>query len=131
MKKKIKAEKQKIDKKELEAEIVSMAKAGETKTKIGQALKTKYGMASVKAVLGKKLNIIFSENKLKTDIPDDLNNLIKNADALKKHLDKNKQDKIAKRSLLIAKSRIIALTKYYKKEGILPKDWSLIMGSDQ
>ena len=124
-KKKIKAEKQKIDKKELEAEIVSMAKAGETKTKIGQALKTKYGMSSVKAVLGKKLNIIFSENKLKTEIPDDLNNLIKNADALKKHLDKNKQDKIAKRSLLIAKSRIIALTKYYKKEGILPKDWNL------
>jgi len=125
MKKKIKAEKQKIDKKELEAEIVSMAKAGETKTKIGQALKTKYGMSSVKAVLGKKLNIIFSENKLKTEIPDDLNNLIKNADALKKHLDKNKQDKKAKRSLLIARSRIIALTKYYKKEGILPKDWNL------
>jgi ribosomal protein S15P/S13E len=125
MKKKTKAEKQKIDKKELEAEIISMAKAGDTKTKIGQALKTKYGMASVKAVLGKKMNIIFSENKLKTEIPDDLNNLIKNADALKKHLDKNKQDKIAKRSLLIARSRIIALTKYYKKEGILPKDWHL------
>ena len=125
MKKKIKVEKQKIGKKELEAEIISMAKAGETKTKIGQALKTKYGMASVKAVLGKKMNIILSENKMKTEIPDDLNNLIKNADALKKHLDKNKQDKIAKRSLLIARSRIIALTKYYKKEGILPKDWNL------
>ena len=125
MKKKTKSEKQKIDKKELEAEIISMAKAGETKTKIGQALKTKYGMASVKAVLGKKMKIIFSENKLKTEIPDDLNNLIKNADALKKHLDKNKQDKIAKRSLLIAKSRIIALTKYYKKEKILPKNWHL------
>jgi small subunit ribosomal protein S13e len=125
MKKKTKAEKQKVDKKELEAEIISLAKAGETKTKIGQALKTKYGITSIKTVLGKKMNIIFSENKLKTEIPDDLNNLIKNADALKKHLDKNKQDKIAKRSLLIARSRIIALTKYYKKEGILTKDWHL------
>jgi small subunit ribosomal protein S13e len=124
-KKKTKTEKKKIDKKEIEADIISMAKAGETKTKIGQALKTKYGMASVKAVLGKKMNIIFSEHKLKTEIPDDLNNLIKNADALKKHLDKNKQDKKAKRSLLIARSRIIALTKYYKKEGILSKDWHL------
>ena len=124
VKKKTKKEdKAKLSEKEIKELIVKLGKEGMNATKIGQTLKNTYGVLSVKAVTGEQVKKILSANKVKTEIPDDLQNLIKNSESIKKHLDKNKQDKHAKRSLLIANSRIIALIKYYKRKGILAKDW--------
>ena len=122
-KKTAKEEKARLDKKEITELIVKLAKEGMSPTKIGQTLKDTYGVPSVKAMTGEKIKKILAANKIAIKIPDDLQNLIKNAEALKKHLEKNKQDKIAGRGLLIAKSKIIELIKYYKRKGILPENW--------
>ena len=122
-KKKTEEEKAKLDKKEINELIVKLSNEGMSATKIGQTLKDTYGVLSVKAMTGEKIKKILAANKITAKIPDDLQNLIKNAEALKKHLEKNKQDKIAGRGLLIAKSKIIELIKYYKRKGILPENW--------
>jgi len=122
-KKKTEEQKAKLDKKEINELIVKLSNEGMSATKIGQTLKDTYGVLSVKAMTGEKIKKILAANKISAKIPDDLQNLIKNADALKKHLEKNKQDKIAGRGLLIAKSKIIELIKYYKRKGILPENW--------
>ena len=122
-KKTAKEEKARLDKKEITELIVKLSNEGMSPTKIGQTLKDTYGVLSVKAMTGEKIKKILAANKITLKIPDDLQNLIKNADALKKHLEKNKQDKIAERGLLIAKSKIIELIKYYKRKGILPENW--------
>jgi small subunit ribosomal protein S13e len=122
-KKKTEEQKAKLNKKEITELIVKLSNEGMSPTKIGQTLKDTYGVLSVKAMTGEKIKKILATNKITIKIPDDLQNLIKNAEALKKHLEKNKQDKIAGRGLLIAKSKIIELIKYYKRKGILPGNW--------
>jgi small subunit ribosomal protein S15 len=82
-----------------------------------------YGVPDVKAVTGKKLSKILAENKLASEIPEDLQNLIKKAVNLRKHLEKNKRDKHNTRGLQLIESKIRRLSKHYKASGKLPGDW--------
>ena len=118
-----KTEESKLSKKEIEELVVKLAKQGMSSTKIGQTLKDAHGVLSVKKITGKKVKEILEASKIKAEIPEDLNNLIKRAEYLKRHLEKNKQDKTAERGLLLAESNLRELGKYYKKKGILPKTW--------
>ena len=52
-----------------------------------------------------------------------MSNLIKRHIDLSKHLESNRQDKVAKRGLQLTESKINKLMKYYKKIGKLSKDW--------
>ena len=56
-------------------------------------------------------------------LPEDLQSLIKRLIMIKKHLEENKQDEVAKRGLGITESKIQRLAKYYKRTGRLPQDW--------
>jgi small subunit ribosomal protein S15 len=56
-------------------------------------------------------------------MPEDLENLLKKATRLSVHMDKNKKDAFNKRSLQLVEAKIHKLTKYYKREGLLPQDW--------
>ena len=116
-------EKSKLDKKEINEMIVKLGNEGMSMTKIGQILKDDYGVLSVKTITGEKIKKILTANKITAKIPDDLQDLINTAEGLKKHLAKNKQDKVAERGLLVTNSRITDLKKYYKKEGILPESF--------
>ena len=42
---------------------------------------------------------------------------------LRRHLDRNRKDFSNKRGLQNTESKIYALTRYYKKRGLLPQDW--------
>lgn len=121
--KKTEEEKPKLSAKEVEALIVKLGKESMPIAKIGQILKDTHGVLSVRKITGKKIKEILEANKLKAEIPEDLNNLIKRAGYLKKHLEKNKQDRTAERGLLLAESNLRELGKYYVKKGILPKNW--------
>ena len=110
---------------EIEKLIIKFAKNGKTASEIGILLRDTYGIHNVKAVTDKKISQILKENKLLKEIPDDLMALIKKFIAVKKHLEKNKQDKTAKRGLQLTDSSIRRLMKYYKNSGKLPKDWKL------
>jgi len=121
MKKKSAEEKPKLSNKEAEELILKLAKENISLTKIGQTLKDEHKF-SAKKVIGKKIKKILA-GKVKTEIPEDLANLIKKADALKKHMDAHKQDKNCARGFLVKTSNLRALAKYYKRKGLLPKDW--------
>jgi small subunit ribosomal protein S15 len=84
---------------EVEAFIIKLAKEGHSLSKIGTILRDQYAM------------------------PEDLANLIKKAHDLAVHIDKNKKDLHNKRSMQIIEARIHKLSRYYKREGVLPKNW--------
>ena len=87
--------------------------------KIGLVLRDVHGIPRAKLITKKITKII------KVSEPSDLSNLIKRANQLKKHLEKNKIDKVAGRGLHITEAKIIKLSKYYKKEKVLPQNWKL------
>lgn len=111
----------KRSKEEIEELVVKLAEQGLPTAKIGLVLRDSYGIPSVK-LSGKKITAILIEHGIKGE-PEPLSNLIKKADQLKKHLDKNKQDKVARRGLLITKAKISKLAAYYKKKELLPRNW--------
>lgn len=119
---KLNLESLKSNSKEIENLIVKLANEGMTASKIGTTLRDSYGVPSIK-IINKKIGKVLSANKLKPKIPEDLTSLVKKADKLKKHLEKNKQDKKASRGLQITDAKIASLSNYFKKKGILPKDW--------
>ncbi len=109
--------------KEVEQLIIKLAKQDKNQSEIGMILRDTYGVPSVRDLLKKKLNKILEENKLASEIPDDLSYLIKNEIRIKKHLDINKHDMHAKRGLLLTNSKIHRLVKYYKRLRKLPESW--------
>ena len=66
---------------------------------------------------------VLKDHKLSGAIPEDLTALLRRAVALKKHQKENKKDMTAKRGYQLTVSKIRALARYYKKKGVLPKDW--------
>ena len=53
----------------------------------------------------------------------DLANLMKKAQNLAVHLDKNKKDLHNKRAMQNVEARIHKLSRYYKRKGVLPAKW--------
>ena len=109
---------------EIEQLIVKIAKTGKTPSQIGSILRDNYGIPNVKKIANKKIAKILKEHKLSPKIPEDLTNLIKKEIQIIKHLEKNKKDMPSRRGLLLTGSKIKRLTKYYKRKGILPGDWT-------
>ncbi|HDH40813.1 MAG TPA: 30S ribosomal protein S15 [Candidatus Altiarchaeales archaeon] len=108
---------------EIEELIVKLAKDGNSQSKIGIILRDQYGIPSVKDLTGKKIGYFLRKNKLESDLPEDIQNLIRKAVNLRKHLEKHKKDKHNRRGLQLIESKIRRLAKYYKREGRLPGDW--------
>lgn len=109
---------------EIEQLVVKIAKTGKSTSQIGIILRDSYGIPDVHKLAGKKIYQIKKEHKLENKIPEDLSTLIKKEIKIIKHLEKNKQDMPSRRGLLLTESKIKRLTKYYKREGILPSDWT-------
>lgn len=113
--------------KEVEKLVVKYAKAGKTNSEIGMILRDRYGIYSVKTLTSKKVADIVAENNLRKELPDDLLSLIKKIVSIKKHLEKNKQDKTAGHGLILTSSKIRRLLKYYKAQKKIPADFELDM----
>ena len=109
--------------KEVEQLIIKLAKQGNSQSKIGVILRDTYGVPDVRIVLNKKIGKVLEDNELKPKLPDDLMALIKKELNLIKHSEINKKDMSAKRGLQLTESKINRLVKYYKKKGILDKNW--------
>ena len=110
--------------KEIEQLIIKLAKAGNTSSKIGVALRDSYGIPDVKSLTKKTVTQILKENKLSPELPEDIIDLVKREIKIIKHLEKNKKDFASKRGLQLTESKIRRLTKYYKRTGKLPADWT-------
>jgi small subunit ribosomal protein S15 len=108
---------------EVEDLVMKLARQGLPPSRIGVILRDQYGIPLVKPILGKSVNDVLSAAGLAPNIPEDLENLIKKAENLKKHLSRNKSDYINKRALSLLESKIHNLSKYYKRRGVLPEEW--------
>jgi ribosomal protein S15P/S13E len=103
----------KFSQKDIEEIVLKLAKQGLTPEKIGLTLRDSYGIPTTK-LSGKKISQILKENNLYKDAT--LINLEKKQQLIKKHLEKNKQDKKTKRALTIITARISKLKKYKKRK---------------
>jgi len=108
---------------EVEALVVKLAREGNLPSKIGVILRDQYGIPLVKPIVGKSITEILKDNNLASAIPEDLGMLLRKASRLHAHLERNRGDKHNKRALQIVESKIHKLSKYYKRKGLLPKDW--------
>ena len=113
----------KLKKDEVEALVVKLAKQGNQTSKIGLILRDSYGVPDVKIITGKSISQILKDKDLSHEVPEDIQNLIKRAVTVRKHLSSNKKDMVSKRGLQLIESKIRRLEKYYKSRGVLPKKW--------
>jgi small subunit ribosomal protein S15 len=107
----------------VEALVIKLAKEGHSPSKIGTILRDQYGIPLVKPIMGKTITQILKDAGLAPSLPEDLENLLRKASRLHVHLEKNKKDLSNKRALQLVESKIYKLSRYYKREGVLPPDW--------
>ncbi len=103
--------------------VLKFAKQGKTASVIGMVLRDEYGIPDVKKLTGLSISKVLDEQKFKSTIPDDLRALIRKSLELRSHLEENKHDMPAKRSLAKTESRIRSMVGYFKKRGKLEQDW--------
>ncbi|HII86209.1 TPA: 30S ribosomal protein S15 [Candidatus Bathyarchaeota archaeon] len=108
---------------EVEAFIIKLAKEGHSMSSIGTILRDQYAIPLSKPITGKSIKEILEEANLASSMPEDLSELIKKAQGMAVHMDKNKKDLHNKRNMQIIEARIHKLSRYYKREGVLPKNW--------
>ena len=102
---------------------MKLAKEGHPPSKIGIILRDQHGILLAKPITGKSVTQILKERKMVSSLPEDLENLLRKATRLHVHFDKNKADLHNKRALQIVEAKIYKLSRYYKREGVLPSDW--------
>ncbi|MCK4425086.1 30S ribosomal protein S15 [Candidatus Bathyarchaeota archaeon] len=108
---------------EVEALVIKLAKEGHPASRIGTILRDSYAIPLVKPITGKKIMQILKEAGLAPAIPEDLGDLMKKAASLTVHLERNRKDIHNKRALQVTEARIYKLSRYYKREGVLPPNW--------
>mmetsp|Transcript_8357 Transcript_8357/g.19776 ORF Transcript_8357/g.19776 Transcript_8357/m.19776 type:complete len:149 (-) Transcript_8357:697-1143(-) len=103
--------------------ICKLAKKGLVPSQIGVQLRDSEGVAQVRAVTGTKILRILKANGLAPEIPEDLYMLVKKANSVRKHLERNRKDKDSKFRLILIESRIHRLARYYKRTKKLAPTW--------
>lgn len=83
-----------------------------TPSQIGVLLRDSYGVAQVKSVTGQKIMRLLKANGLAPSLPEDLYHLIKKAVSIRKHLERNRNDKDSKFRLILVESRIHRISRY-------------------
>jgi small subunit ribosomal protein S15 len=108
---------------EVEAFIIKLAKEGHNTSAIGTILRDQYAIPLVKPITGKSISDTLDAAGLAPTMPEDLANLMKKAQSLAIHMDKNKKDLHNKRNMQIIEARIHKLGRYYKREGVISKNF--------
>ena len=92
-----------------------------------QDLITKYGnqhsIPLVKPIINKGITEVLAENNLNTELPEDLQNIVNKSIGLQKHLRTHKSDHRNVRSLELIEAKVHRLSVYYKRKGLIPKNW--------
>lgn len=113
----------KVTSAEVEDHVCKLAKKGLTPSQIGVILRDSHGIAQVKSVAGTKILRLLKRNGLAPGLPEDLYHLIKKAVSMRKHLERNRNDKDSKFRLILVESRIHRIARYYKTARQLPPNW--------
>ena len=108
---------------EIEALIIKYAKEGMTSSQIGLKLRDQHAIPLVKPIINKSITDVLKENKLMSDIPEDLNNIVMKSVNLQKHLKENKSDSRNVRALELVEAKVHRLSTHYKKNGDIDQKW--------
>jgi len=108
---------------EVEELVVKYAKEGLPPSQIGIKLRDQYAIPLVKPITKKAIAKILEENKLASEMPEDLDNIVKKAVGLQKHLKSNKGDRRNVRSLELIEAKVHRLAIYYKRIDRIPENW--------
>jgi small subunit ribosomal protein S15 len=111
---------------EVESFIIKLAKEGHSLSTIGTILRDQYAIPLVKPITGKSISDTLKVSGLAPNMPEDLANLMKKAQGLAVHMDKNKKDLHNKRNMQIIEARIHKLYRYYKREGVIAKNFKYV-----
>jgi small subunit ribosomal protein S15 len=111
---------------EVDSFIIKLAKEGHSMSAIGTILRDQYAIPLVKPITGKSISDTLKAANLAPTLPEDLSNLMKKAQSLAVHMDKNKKDLHNKRNMQIIEAQIHKLSRYYKREGVLDKKWKYV-----
>ena len=109
--------------KEIEELVVKYTKDGLTPSQIGIKLRDQHSIPLIKPITKKSIGEILEEKDLKTEMPEDLENIVNKAVGLQKHLKVNRGDYRNVRSLELLEAKVHRLSVYYKRIGRIPKTW--------
>ncbi|MEA1945531.1 MAG: 30S ribosomal protein S15 [Euryarchaeota archaeon] len=108
---------------EVEEIIVNLWKQDKSTSEIGMILRDRHGIPDVTLITHKKIVQTLKDHNMELNVPEDMRNLIIKALRLRTHLAENKRDVHNKRALQLTESKIRRLVKYYRRTGVLPRDW--------
>lgn len=109
--------------KEIEELVIKYSKDGLTPSQIGLKLRDQHSIPLIKSVTKKSVGKILQENNLQAEMPEDLDNIVRKAVGLQKHLKTNKGDNRNVRSLELIEAKVHRLSVYYKRIDRIPKNW--------
>ena len=109
--------------KEIEELVVKYTKDGLTPSQIGNKLRDQHAIPLIKPITKKSIGEILEENDLKSEMPEDLENIVKRAVGLQKHLKVHRGDNRNVRSLELIEAKVHRLSVYYKRIERIPKTW--------
>lgn len=104
--------------------VAKMAGEGMSMAKIGLVLRDQHAIPNVRLATGKSIKEILAEKNMKSELPEDLQALMKRAVAMSSHVTKNPKDLHNLRGRQLLESKIRRLVKYYKREGVIPETWT-------
>jgi small subunit ribosomal protein S15 len=108
---------------EVEALVLKLSREGNSPSTIGMLMRDRYAVPLVKSLTGKNVQELLQTAKQAGALPEDLSALLKKADHVRRHLEKNRKDYVNKRSLAMVESKIHRLVKYYRAKGQLRPEW--------
>lgn len=109
--------------------VAKLAGEGKTMAMIGLVLRDQHAVPNVMLATGMSMRDILEEKGIKANLPDDLANLMRRAVSLNHHVKANPKDLHNGRGLNLIESKIRRLTKYYKREGLIPQTWFYSMST--
>ena len=108
---------------EIEGLIIKYAKEGMTTSQIGMKLRDQHAIPLVRPIINKRIKEVLIENKINSEIPEDLNNIVMKAVNLQKHLKENRSDNRNTRALELVEAKVHRLSTHYKKTGEIDQKW--------
>ena len=108
---------------EAKALVVRYAGEGLSPSQIGVKLRDQHAIPLVQSVAGMTMGEILAEAGAGPEMPEDLDNMVKKAVGLQRHLKSNKGDRRNVRSLELIEAKVHRLSVYYKRTGRIPPGW--------
>ena len=113
------------DKDNIESLILRYSSEGKSTSEIGIILRDQHAVPDVKLATGERISAIIARNGMNPSYPEDMMNLMRQAQRIIDHLESgNRKDIHNRRQLELTESRLRRLARYYRDSGKIPEDWT-------